>query len=532
MIFTAVPMSAIGGIFALWLRDMPFSISAGVGFIALFGVAVLNGIVLISYFNRLRYEEGMTDIRQVTIQGSIDRLRPVLMTATVAAMGFLPMALSTSNGAEVQKPLATVVIGGLVTATLLTLVLLPVLYFLVSRAWPGNSKKLAATTTVVMFLVAGPLMAQPELPLDTALQHALRHHPSLRNAGLRVQLAGLSVDEARYTPPTQFELIAGQTNTKLFDYNFAVIQPLGNLGVKKQRRVLAEVNQELSQAEQQLLVYQVANEVKRAWYGWVYAAARRRQLEAQESLYRNLSQKSQLQFQSGEISGLEQTLADNQLVRIERELSDARIVEEQTHTELLRRAYLSGDHRPPGAPLPVLVMPDTTLINPLLMAPYQQQVEVSRQQTVVEQKTRAPELEFGYFNQSIRPDYALQGGIVRLKVPIFTTSQHARIEQSQLREIIAANELELVEQNLQYTRRQSLERVLALRRQLDQQGTQLQQQAARLRNLAEEQLNAGEVDYFRYLQSLEAALRSELDYIRIVDAYNQAVIDFEYFSVN
>jgi len=127
LIFTAIPMAAIGGVFALFFRDMPFSISAGVGFIALFGVAVLNGIVLIAQFNRLR-AEGMTDLEQIVHHGTAERLRPVLMTALVASLGFLPMALSHSAGAEVQKPLATVVIGGLVTSTLLTLVVLPVLY--------------------------------------------------------------------------------------------------------------------------------------------------------------------------------------------------------------------------------------------------------------------------------------------------------------------------------------------------------------------------------------------------------------------
>lgn len=127
MIFTAIPLSAIGGIFALWLRGMPFSISAGVGFIALFGVAVLNGIVLIGYFNQLE-QEGIKDIYVRVMNGVKVRFRPVILTASVASLGFLPMAFSTSAGAEVQKPLATVVIGGLITATLLTLVLLPVLY--------------------------------------------------------------------------------------------------------------------------------------------------------------------------------------------------------------------------------------------------------------------------------------------------------------------------------------------------------------------------------------------------------------------
>jgi cobalt-zinc-cadmium resistance protein CzcA len=127
LIFTAIPLSAIGGIFALWIRDMPFSISAGVGFIALFGVAVLNGIVLIAEFNRLK-KEGKLSIHEIVLKGTEVRLRPVLMTALVASLGFLPMALSNGSGAEVQRPLATVVIGGLITATLLTLVVLPILY--------------------------------------------------------------------------------------------------------------------------------------------------------------------------------------------------------------------------------------------------------------------------------------------------------------------------------------------------------------------------------------------------------------------
>ncbi|HCW07435.1 MAG TPA: CusA/CzcA family heavy metal efflux RND transporter, partial [Cytophagales bacterium] len=138
LIFSSIPLASIGGIFALWLRGMPFSISAGVGFIALFGVAVLNGIVLIAEFNRLRGADRQCDAFTIVKKGTSIRLRPVLMTALVASLGFLPMALSQTAGAEVQRPLATVVIGGLVTATFLTLVVLPVLY----TYFEGKSKKI------------------------------------------------------------------------------------------------------------------------------------------------------------------------------------------------------------------------------------------------------------------------------------------------------------------------------------------------------------------------------------------------------
>ena len=131
LIFTGVPLAAVGGVLALWVRGIPFSISAGVGFIALFGVAVLNGVVMVSAIRRLQ-SEGCGLVEAVEL-GASERLRPVLMTALVASLGFVPMALSTSAGAEVQRPLATVVIGGLISSTLLTLVVLPTLY-----AWAGR----------------------------------------------------------------------------------------------------------------------------------------------------------------------------------------------------------------------------------------------------------------------------------------------------------------------------------------------------------------------------------------------------------
>jgi cobalt-zinc-cadmium resistance protein CzcA len=155
LIFSAIPLSAIGGIVALWIRGMPLSISAGIGFIALFGVAVLNGIVLLAEFNRLRSEGAFNSLKEIILEGTRSRLRPVLMTAAVASLGFLPMAISGSEGAEVQRPLATVVIGGLVSATFLTLVVLPCLYLVFE---PKKRKE-------------DEDEAQPELPLEHLDQH-------------------------------------------------------------------------------------------------------------------------------------------------------------------------------------------------------------------------------------------------------------------------------------------------------------------------------------------------------------------------
>ena len=134
VVYSGIPLAMTGGIVALWIRDMPFSITAAVGFIALSGVAVLNGLVMVSYFNQLR--DGSRSLGALVIEGSLTRLRPILMTAFVASLGFVPMALATGAGAEAQRPLATVVIGGILSSTFLTLVLLPVLY-----AWVENRKE-------------------------------------------------------------------------------------------------------------------------------------------------------------------------------------------------------------------------------------------------------------------------------------------------------------------------------------------------------------------------------------------------------
>jgi cobalt-zinc-cadmium resistance protein CzcA len=131
IVFSGVPLALTGGVAALWLRDIPFSISAGVGFIALSGVAVLNGVVMITFIRKLREEGRLLDL--AIIEGALGRLRPVLMTALVASLGFVPMALNVGTGAEVQRPLATVVIGGIVSSTLLTLLVLPALYRMLHR---------------------------------------------------------------------------------------------------------------------------------------------------------------------------------------------------------------------------------------------------------------------------------------------------------------------------------------------------------------------------------------------------------------
>lgn len=530
MIFTAVPMSAIGGVLALWIRGMPFSISAGVGFIALFGVAVLNGIVLISHFNRMRYEEGRTDIWQIVVEGSLVRMRPVIMTATVAALGFLPMALSTSNGAEVQKPLATVVIGGLVTATLLTLILLPVLYYLVNRKLSRPEISKEAMVTIVLLLLGTSIFAQQTLPIDSAVAHALREHPSLKNADLQVQIANLGIAGAKEIPKTGFNLESGQINTTLVDYRFDASQSLGNIAANRQRKEVAKANVALSESEKALLQQQITYQVRQSWYTWAYRSEQVRLLQQQRDLYQNVADKAALQLNAGEINRLDKTLVDNQLLVLNQSLTRTEIEAQSALSQLRQNAFLNGNFELPTNAFQVLEAPVALAPAKLLTEPYRQQVIVNQQETILQKKQLNPEWSFGYFNQSIRPDFTLQGVSAGVAVPIFNKPQKARIEQTQLRAIIANNNLQLATSNLQRQIELATQQVQVLQQQLNTNGAAIKNQSQSLRNLAETQLKNGEIDYFRYVQSLEAALKNELDYLDLVNRYNQAVLELQFLT--
>ncbi|PPK85333.1 cobalt-zinc-cadmium resistance protein CzcA [Neolewinella xylanilytica] len=201
LIFVAIPLAAIGGVWALELRGMPFSISAGIGFIALFGVAVLNGIVLVGYFNQLK-AEGWQDIRGRIVEGTRVRLRPVIMTAAVASLGFLPMALSNSGGAEVQRPLATVVIGGLVTATFLTLVILPIGYYWLER-WQERrmSRKQLLVLLPLLLCSLGAGAQEQRVSVDEAIRLAEANNPGLEAAD-RLTARNQALTDLPYAPGT------------------------------------------------------------------------------------------------------------------------------------------------------------------------------------------------------------------------------------------------------------------------------------------------------------------------------------------
>lgn len=558
LIFTAIPLSAIGGIFALWLRGMPFSISAGVGFIALFGVAVLNGIVLIGYFNQLK-REGMDDAYERVITGTRVRLRPVIMTASVAALGFLPMALSGSAGAEVQRPLATVVIGGLFTSTLLTLVVLPVLYYIFSSSQQrGNQKNKPVTVTAHLIfwtmlgtgiLGAPALQAQSAtsgpLTLEQAIEQARQHNLGLKSAALQVQREQALKRAAVDLPKTEFNYSRGQINTQNQDVNISVSQQFSFPTVYSNQVKLAEATKQQATARRGIVEQELVRDVKLNFYLLQFHRERLRQLQQQDTLYGEFTRAAQIRFKTGETGYLEQATAESRSLRIRTALqqtqADIRIVQRQLQ-QLLQSPEPVTFVNIPLNRRNIAALADTALLatNPYL-AFLQSEIAIAERQKKLEQSRLLPDLSIGYFNQTFVGEApkenpsrvytssdrftGIEAGIA---IPLWFGAQSARIKAARLQEEAvrnqADNQRQLIETGLQNQAQELQKFATAL--DFYEQGTL--QQADKITRAAELNFKTGEIDYVEYVQALDQAYELNSGYLETLRDYNQTIIQIEF----
>ncbi|MBH8560423.1 CusA/CzcA family heavy metal efflux RND transporter [Hymenobacter negativus] len=573
MIFTAIPLSAIGGIAALWLRGMPFSISAGVGFIALFGVAVLNGIVLIGYFNQLK-AEGVTDLMERILRGTEVRLRPVLMTATVASLGFLPMALATSAGAEVQRPLATVVIGGLVSATLLTLLVLPVLYALSERVKAGAppeepqptatmaapAKSLPVAPVLLMLLLGLPLPGRAQGPLTAAqaVSQALQTNGTVL-AGQRALEAQQAIRRTAYDfGRTTLTGSYGQYNSLNRDNQFTLTQSLALPGVYRSAAGLADARIAGQQAQLAQVQAELRRQVRLSYEQAVHARHRLRVLRGQDSLYSEFLRSANLRFKTGEAARLEPATALVQQGEVRTQLraarTDFRVAQRQLQALLqvpaavaladsvLRPLALLGAAQLADTMAPALV--DTLLkrTNPQARV-LAQQVAERRAETRVAQAAGLPEFTVGYFNQSIigyqRLDAAgteryfgggarFQGVQAGVAVPLWRRPQKARVQAARLQEQVAQAGYERYRAELAGQLDELLLRRSEQQQRLDYFESTALPQATVITRLSTIAYKAGETGYSEYLLNLERARRLRLDYLDALLQHNQTVIELEY----
>ena len=538
LIFTAIPLSAIGGVFALALRGLPFSISAGVGFIALFGVAVLNGIVLIAEFNRIR--QGEVHFEDVVIKGTITRLRPVLMTALVASLGFLPMALSHGAGAEVQRPLATVVIGGLLLATFLTLFVLPVLYLKFQR--PAKMSK-STTALLVLLCFIGlsvTTSAQTPVSLPAAIDSSLKNNLSLRSEQLKVKYQKQLANSAVNLPGTNVYMENGQINSVYIDQRFGVSQTMNFPTVYK--RNLAYFNEQTKLASSSLQVSELdlKQQVRQCFYQILYLDEKETLLRRNDSFLSKFLEKSTLKFKLGDINILEKTGAENQRNRIALQLQQ---LDNDRQIYLLRlQLLLNSDAEvlPKADSLKYtqLTMDTAFLSQHPELKQMWQNYQTSLSKVSLEKSKLLPDVSLGYANMSMKGNGAdnrfysgntrFQSFQIGLGIPVFYGAQKAQIKAAQTETDIARNNYELGLQSITSQWQMAIQQYRHYESviQFYENGGLLN--ARVMKTAADNQFEAGAIDYLDWVMVISQYISIESDYLDAVNAYNSTIIQMQY----
>lgn len=556
LIFTAIPLSAIGGVFALLIRGMPFSISAGVGFIALFGIAVLNGIVLIAEFNRLK-SQGITDTYERVLKGTSVRLRPVLMTATVAALGFLPMALATSSGAEVQRPLATVVIGGLITATALTLIVLPVLYIYFTEGkvkFSFKRKKVATILILIggLFFPATQLQAQEinraqgrALTLEQAIEIALQNNARIKIAQYGIEFEKTGKYGAITIPRTEFSYSNGEFNTPTIKDNlYGVTQRINFPTVYTSQFKLAKARVSSSEQLKAIEENDLIADVKSAYLRYVFLVENERLLQRQDSLYSNLDRSSSRRYETGESTKLESVTSATKSMQIKNKLqqneADLKIAKKRLQVVLNTEDNISvSDEELLPRDIELDIESQSIEKSPLYVY-LKQQLEVRKRETNVERNKMLPDLMFGYnsqtfngiqtmsgTNESFNKDDRFSFFQVGVAIPIFPGGHRSKIKAAKIEEDIAQSELELNQTQLEGELQNLLQEYYKLQGTLNYYQNEALPQAELIIDNSEKSFKSGNVSYAQYLQNLTLANDIRTDYLNTLYQYNQSIIVIE-----
>lgn len=540
VVFSTVPLSLIGGIVALWLRGLPFSISAGVGFIALFGVAVLNGILMINHFNDIRKRNQYhlcTD--RIIAEGCPHLLRPVFLTGLVASLGFVPMAIATSAGAEVQRPLATVVIGGLIVSTILTLIIIPVFYRLVNsiavrqlRRKNRLSVRKSALVMILLVIFAPAMQAQQSVTLEQAIETAMTNHPRLKMAESEIERARVSKGEAWDGGNTSFSYSWGQLNgADRNDNELSVEQSLGALLTPFYKNALANTQISKGESYRDMVKKEVTAEVKRAWAYYQYAFHINAMYRGQRELAEQLRKSGEQRYLQGDIDLAER----NMITALAADLYTRWLESSEELTLAGRRftwsCYSSQPLLPADTSLAVMpIQTDGLSLSSRHLNYFDAQVQEKKNLLKIERSRFFPELSVGYVRQKIAPLTGLNSWMVGVSFPVLFFPQRSRAKQARINLRIATWEAE-------DNRRQLSNKVSELQSQLVRQRERLTyyQQAAikeaeALQHSALKKFQENETDISEFIQSLNAVREIKRGYIETVYAYNITVLELELYT--
>ncbi len=546
LIYSAIPLSAIGGIFFLALRGMPFSISAGVGFIALFGIAVLNGIVLIAEFNRLK-KEGMKNKKRIVLMGTKVRLRPVLMTAFVASLGFLPMALSNGAGAEVQRPLATVVIGGLMIATFLTLFVLPTLYILFETMHPKKLKMKGIGILISVLMLSTFSVtnthAQTPITLQAAIDTAVKNNLSLKNEKLNVEYQKRLTQSAVTIPVTSVFGEVGQINSFYTDTKFGISQTINFPTVYARQKLL--LKEEFKSSGIGVLVKEAAlkKQVSDIYNTLSYLQQKQKLLLHIDSIYNEFLIKANLRFEKGESNILEKATAENQRGQIAIQLKQLQQDIEITQIQFQLALNTTTVFIPSEGSFKKEIT-DLNIISNLEQSPriqfLQQQKQIASANTQLQKSKLLPDLIFGYNNTSIRGIGAddkyysaskrFQAAQIGVGIPLFNGAQKAVINSAKVKETIANNNYFIGVQTLNADKQTALleyQKYLEAAKWYEDKALK---SAGTISSAASKQFINGEINYLDWVMLINQAVTVKSQYIDVIKSLNETINQLNYLN--
>ncbi|MCG6189987.1 CusA/CzcA family heavy metal efflux RND transporter [Maribellus maritimus] len=542
MIYIAIPFAAVGGIISLYLRGMPFSISAGVGFIVLFGVAVLNGLVLISGFNELK-EEGKLSLAEIIKQGSIRRIRPIFLTASTDILGFLPMAISTSAGAEVQRPLATVVIGGMLTSTLLTLIVLPVLYKMVESGKRYIKMPQLNTTVIALVILFGSIglsnVAKAQdgitITLEQAINTAKENYPSIK-------ASSMEVERQKFLKATGYDL--GKTSISIgkeevgngalgIQNNVGISQTEIDLFAIPAKIGLAGSRIGLAESQQQLTEKTLERDVSLAWFS-ALSSKKQLQLYLQlDSIYTNFLKAAELRYKTQATSKVEFLSATAKYQELMVNIKQAQSRYDASLQQLNQYLLFSQDID--------IAVPESDWISDLLSlqptaslkkAPilnlYENQVKVSNAERKAEKANLFPKIDLGYTMQSVDGQSGFYGWQAGISVPLLFFSQAGKNKASRINYKISELRYQQKELEINAVYRELFNRYKSIKEVLNYYKTDALP-------LADEQITAanlgyrlGSLDYVQFIQNMESAINTRREYLSRLTEYYEIKEQLKY----
>lgn len=534
LIYTAIPLSAIGGVYFLALRGMPFSISAGVGFIALFGVAVLNGIVLIAEFNRLK-DSGIANTTRIVLLGTKVRLRPVLMTAFVASLGFLPMAISNGSGAEVQRPLATVVIGGLMLATFLTLFVLPILYILFEKiSKPKKRRKMTKSLVLIILLLCSVTsFAQQKVTLQQALTIANENSLVVKNSTLQTQYQQKLKESYLDIPQTAISGEFGRINSLSNDYKVGVSQEISFPTVYSRKKDFLEHQWKEASINEKITAANLEKDVTEVFYRLLILTEKQLLLERVDSLFFHFLEKTSNRLKHGEANVMEKASADLQRSQIKIQLKELKTVYDITLLKFQLLLNATESYQPEGEIISEInseqLLADNNLNHPELQL-LKQQV-VSNQAAVKLEKSKfLPNLNIGYYTQTMQDINNGMFNSVQLGIgiPVFTKGQKAVVKASSQKVEIAENEYAYQSLLFKNKLQESLANYYTQKEIVNDYKEKQLPNADLIFKTAEMQFTAGEIDYLQWIMLNNQAIAIQSNYFESLNQYNQSVAQLNY----